>query len=139
MLLDRGILERRGGAVELAPGVGIPVPETVQALIAARLDLLPPQGKSLLQDASVVGKVFWSGAVASMAGRDEGEVLQALHGLAGEELIRPARRSSMQGQEEYSFWHILVRDVASDRSPGLSAAESTGPPPSGSSSWPESG
>jgi tetratricopeptide (TPR) repeat protein len=110
MLLDRRTLE--GRPLGLVPGEEIPVPETVQAVIAARLDLLPPQQKSLLQDASVVGKVFWAGAVASVSGTESAEVLQAMHELARGELIRPARQSSMRDQEEYSFWHILVRDVA---------------------------
>jgi hypothetical protein len=46
------------------------VPESVQALIAARLDTLPPERKALLQDAAVVGKVFWAGALAAMGDRD---------------------------------------------------------------------
>src|SRR5205823_5350317 len=67
--------------------------------------------KSLLQDAAVVGKLFWAGAVAEMGGREPGEVAQVLHELARKELVRPARTSSMEGEAEYSFWHLLVRDV----------------------------
>lgn len=112
MLLDRGILERRGRTLVLASDGDVPVPETVRALVAARLDTLPPDRKSLLQDASVVGKVFWSGAVASMSGLDARDVVEALHALVRKELIRPARTSSVRGQSEYSFWHLLIRDVA---------------------------
>src|SRR5207249_8982732 len=43
--------------------------------------------------------------------RDLGEVEQALHELSRKELVRPARTSSMQGEAEYGFWHLLVRDV----------------------------
>ncbi len=92
-------------------------PESVQALIAARLDTLSPDRKSLLQDAAVIGKVFWSGAVGEVGERDEGEVQLALHELARKELVRPARTSSMEGESEYSFWHLLVRDVAYSQIP----------------------
>ena len=83
----------------------------MQALIAARLDTLAPERKSLLQDAAVIGKVFWAGALAEMGERDPREVEQALHELARKELVRPARTSSMEGEAEYGFWHQLVRDV----------------------------
>jgi class 3 adenylate cyclase/tetratricopeptide (TPR) repeat protein len=112
MLVDRGILERRGQAWTVPAGAAIPVPETVQATIAARLDTLSPERKTLLQDASVVGKVFWSGAVAAMGDRDPAEVREGLHELARKELVRPARRSSVEGEAEFAFWHALVRDVA---------------------------
>ena len=71
LLTDRGLLVRHGHTVRLSPGQEIPFPETVQALIAARLDLLPLERKALVQDAAVVGKVFWSGALAAIGGRDE--------------------------------------------------------------------
>jgi len=112
MLIDRGLLVRRGSSWHVIADRDIPVPETVQAIIAARLDTLPPARKALLQDASVVGKVFWSGAVAAIGGADEAAVREDLHELARKELLRPARRSSMEGQAEYSFWHVLIREVA---------------------------
>jgi class 3 adenylate cyclase/tetratricopeptide (TPR) repeat protein len=87
------------------------VPDSVQALIAARLDTLSAERKSLLQDAAVLGKIFWAGAVAQMGGREPHEVDQALHELARKELVRPVRASSMEGEAEYGFWHLLVRDV----------------------------
>ena len=88
------------------------LPESLQALIAARLDTLSPERKSLLQDAAVLGKVFWVGALAEIGGHDLDELELALHELARKELVRPARLSSMEGESEYSFWHLLVRDVA---------------------------
>ena len=87
------------------------VPDSVQALIAARLDTLSPERKSLLQDGAVIGKVFWAGALAEMSGRELREVEQALHELARKELVRSARISSMEREAEYGFWHVLVRDV----------------------------
>jgi class 3 adenylate cyclase/tetratricopeptide (TPR) repeat protein len=112
MLLDRGILERRGRTVSMAQDADIPLPETIQASIAARLDTLSPARKALLHDAAVIGKVFWPGALAEMGPVDEAAVTDGLHELARKELVRRARSSSVGGQAEYAFWHALVRDVA---------------------------
>ena len=101
------LLADRGGLGRMVDDV----PDSVQALIAARLDTLAPDRKSLLQDAAVVGKVFWSGALAEMGGRDVRDAEQALHELARKELVRPARTSAMEGEREFGFWHLLVRDV----------------------------
>ena len=49
-----------------------PLPETVQGIVAARLDALSPEDKSLIQNAAVIGKVFWSGALAAMTGCSAG-------------------------------------------------------------------
>jgi class 3 adenylate cyclase/tetratricopeptide (TPR) repeat protein len=117
MLADRGIVERRGRTVQVAAGADIPIPETVQAVIAARLDTLPAERKALLHDAAVVGTVFWAGAVAFMSGVDEGAVEQGLRTVVGKELLRPVRTSSVKGQAEYSFRHLLIRDVAYQQIP----------------------
>jgi class 3 adenylate cyclase/tetratricopeptide (TPR) repeat protein len=123
MLVDRGILVRRGATWELAAGEDeIPVPETVQALIAARLDTLPLERKALLQDAAVIGKVFWAGALAEMGDREPRAVREELHELARKELLRPARRSSIDGESEYAFWHLLIRDVAYGQIPRAARA-----------------
>jgi tetratricopeptide (TPR) repeat protein len=119
LLADRGLLNPDGDGPGLAE---VPAPETVQALIAARLDTLSVERKALLQDAAVVGRVFWSGAVAAMGGIDEPEVRQDLHELARKELVRPARRSSVAGQGEYAFWHLLVRDTAYEQIPRAARA-----------------
>ena len=111
LLTDRGLLVRHGHTVRLSPGQEIPFPETVQALIAARLDLLPLERKALVQDAAVVGKVFWSGALAAIGGRDEQALQADLDELERKELIRAAKVSSVEGQTEYAFWHAVVRDV----------------------------
>ena len=70
LLKDRDLLVRNGSSWELQEGAEVPFPESVQALIAARLDTLEPEAKSLLADAAVIGKVFWAGAVAAMGDRD---------------------------------------------------------------------
>ena len=109
MLRDRDLLDAHG---VLREGADVPFPESLQALVAARLDTLPPERKGLLQDAAVIGKVFWSGALVAMGGRPADDVERALHELARKELVRPFRRSSMAGEQEIAFWHAIVRDVA---------------------------
>jgi len=96
----------------LRPDAAIDLPDGVAALIAARLDTLAADRKALLADAAVMGKVFWAEAVATMGGRELDEVVAQLHELSRKELVRPVRRSTMSGQREYLFWHVLIRDVA---------------------------
>jgi class 3 adenylate cyclase len=105
MLLDRGDAE------------GLVVPETVHALVAARLDTLRPELKALVQDAAVVGRVFWSGAAAAVGERDSDTVRRDLNELVRREFVRPQRGSSIEREDEFSFWHALVRDVAYQQIP----------------------
>jgi class 3 adenylate cyclase/tetratricopeptide (TPR) repeat protein len=112
LLRDRDLLARKGPSWELRASAEVPFPDSVQALIAARLDTLEPGAKSLLADAAVVGKVFWAGALAHMGDRDPKTVTAMLRELSRKELVRPARQSAMEGEAEYSFCHILARDVA---------------------------
>jgi tetratricopeptide (TPR) repeat protein len=112
MLTDRGILTRRGPVWALDTSAEIPVPGTAVALIAARLGTLPREQRLLLQTAAVFGKVFWAGGLAAVEGVNPDEVRRVLHDLAGKELVRPSRLSSVKGDWEYSFWHGLLRDVA---------------------------
>ncbi|TML51058.1 MAG: hypothetical protein E6G15_13035, partial [Actinobacteria bacterium] len=88
------------------------VPENVQGIIAARLDGLPADEKQLLQDAAVLGKVFWFGAVCAVGNRERPRAEDALHALERKEFVRRERRSSVGGEEEYAFRHVLVCDVA---------------------------
>jgi class 3 adenylate cyclase/tetratricopeptide (TPR) repeat protein len=97
-------------------GGDLPLPETVQGLIAARIDGLAPAEKALLQDGSVVGKVFWPGALA-------GADATALHALERKEFVRRDRRSSIAGETQYAFLHALVRDVAYGQIPRAERAE----------------
>ena len=92
----------RGSTEELA------LPETLQGIIAARLDGLAVNEKGLLLDAAVIGKVFWTGAL----GRDESEATATFHALERKGFVRRQRRSSVEGQSEVAFAHALVRDVA---------------------------
>jgi len=99
------------------------VPENVQGIIAARLDALPPGDKQLLQDAAVLGKVFWLGAVCAIGGRERSEVIETLHSLERKEFVRRERRASVGGEEEFAFRHLLVRDVAYGQIPRSARAE----------------
>jgi class 3 adenylate cyclase/tetratricopeptide (TPR) repeat protein len=105
------MLAERGDAEDLA------VPESVQALMAARLDTLRPGLKGLLHDAAVIGRVFWSGAVAAVGERERDEVRRDLNELVRREFVRPVRVASIEGEDEFSFWHVLVRDVAYQQIP----------------------
>jgi class 3 adenylate cyclase/tetratricopeptide (TPR) repeat protein len=123
LLRDRGLLVGTGRVVGLVEGAEVPFPESVQALIAARLDTLAPERKAMLHDAAVIGKVFWAGAIAAMGSIDGRLVREALHELSRKELVRPTRVSSMAGEDEYAFWHILVRDVAYGQIPRAARVE----------------
>ncbi|GLZ28643.1 hypothetical protein Lesp02_08330 [Lentzea sp. NBRC 105346] len=87
-------------------------PDTVQTVIAARLDTLPPVEKAVLRDASVVGGVVWTGAVAAISERPVSEVAHALEALRRKEFLRRSESSTVAGETEYAFTHVLVRDVA---------------------------
>ena len=122
LLKDRDLLVRRGASWELVEGADIPFPDSVQALIAARLDTLTADRKAMLADAAVIGKVFWAGGVAAMSNLPVAEVIEVMHELARKELVRPSRRSTMEGEAEYAFWHVLARDVAYAQIPRPSRA-----------------
>ncbi len=108
------MLRERGRVDEL--------PETVQGMVAARLDLLEPEEKALVQDAAVVGKTFWLGALVRMSHRRD--LLEArLHALERKEFVRRERSSSLAGDLEYSFRHVLFRDVAYGQIPRAERAE----------------
>jgi class 3 adenylate cyclase/tetratricopeptide (TPR) repeat protein len=91
----------------------VSLPESVQGIIAARLDTLPPEEKELIQNAAVMGKTFWLGAL----GQDEEELSERLHSLELKEFVSRERRSSVAGEPEYAFRHALVREVAYEQIP----------------------
>jgi class 3 adenylate cyclase/tetratricopeptide (TPR) repeat protein len=130
--LEATLLERAGGnplyAEEMARFVAEgrrldDLPATLQGAIAARIDALPSDQKSLLQAAAVVGKVFWLGAVAAIAGLARWDVEEALHDLERKEFVRRERQSSVASESEYAFRHLLVRDVAYGEIPWARRAE----------------
>ena len=118
MLLDEGVL--RPGSTEVhAELETLPVPGTLQALIGSRLDRLPAAEKRLAQLASVVGLVFWPGALARIGseGGAETDLEGGLAALERRDFISSREVSTLAGEREYSFKHALVREVAYARLP----------------------
>ena len=110
MLQDRGLLVREAGGWTSA-GEVVDLPESVQGIIAARLDTLTLDEKALIQDAAVVGKTAWVGAVCALSER-AWQAEELLHGLERKQLLQRVRRSSIQGESEFQFGHALTKDVA---------------------------
>ncbi|WP_130403045.1 adenylate/guanylate cyclase domain-containing protein [Micromonospora violae] len=117
MLLDGGLLDAANSATRPDLDGGAEMPRTVQAVIANRLDLLDPADRAVLQAAAVVGVVFWAAPVAMALGRPVEWVERALDRLQRRDLVYEQSTSTMPGQSEYRFRHILVRDVCYQRLP----------------------
>lgn len=98
-------------------------PETVHGIIAARLDGLPLAEKLLIQDAAVIGEVFWLGAVESVGGISSSQAQELLFGLERKEFVQRAARSSVAGEAEFMFRHVLVRDIAYGQIPRVARSE----------------
>jgi class 3 adenylate cyclase/tetratricopeptide (TPR) repeat protein/energy-coupling factor transporter ATP-binding protein EcfA2 len=102
--LATSLIERAADATDA-------LPTSVKGIIAARLDALPPDERAVLLDASVVGKIFWRGALARLRGSDEG-LHEALDSLESRDLIRRESSTRVEGDEEFTFKHMLIREVA---------------------------
>jgi class 3 adenylate cyclase/tetratricopeptide (TPR) repeat protein len=89
----------------------LPVPDTVQALIAARIDGLPRAAKMALRHASVIGRVFWRGALAELV-PDIEEIDDVLDDLQVRDFFLRESRSSITGEQAFRFKHILIREIA---------------------------
>ncbi len=88
------------------------LPETVHAVLAARLDSLPPQERRVLQHASVVGQTFWEGSLAGIQVEEGIDLAAALNALEEKDLVVSSAGSRLAGEHEYAFKHVLIRDVA---------------------------
>jgi class 3 adenylate cyclase len=111
-------VEEGGGDLETAD-----MPPTIEALLASRLDRLDPGERSVLERASVVGRDFWRGAVASlMPPRELAAVGRHLLTLVRKGLVRPAA-SELPAEDALRFHHVLVRDVAYSGIPKALRAE----------------
>jgi class 3 adenylate cyclase/tetratricopeptide (TPR) repeat protein len=112
-LIDRGLIDRADGAwrVGQLPG-GIEIPDTVQAVVAARLDLLGSAEKAALQAAAVVGRIFWTGPIYDLT-----EEQPDLRVLEDRDFIRRHGESSLEGEREYAFKHSITREVAYESLP----------------------
>jgi class 3 adenylate cyclase len=87
-------------------------PETLQGVVAARIDALPAGEKELLQLAAVLGKVFWTDALSRLSGVEAAPLEERLHALERKEFVRREHRSAVAGSRQYVFVHALVRDGA---------------------------
>jgi predicted ATPase/class 3 adenylate cyclase len=115
MLIDRGLLAAENGSYRVTGAVeALEVPETLHALIASRLDGLPPAERRVLEDASVLGRTFTKRALAAVSGLDERELEALLGSLVGKEilLVEVDPRSPERGQ--HGFLHALFQKVAYD-------------------------
>jgi class 3 adenylate cyclase/tetratricopeptide (TPR) repeat protein len=87
------------------------IPDTVQALIAARIDRLPAEAKAILQRAAVVGRIFWAAALGRLSPELE-SIEQPLDDLLVRDFVAHESHSSIRGEEAYRFKHVLIREVA---------------------------
>ena len=88
------------------------LPETVQAVLAARLDALEPFERRLVQQAAVVGRTFWEGSLVSLAEAENRDLRRALITLQEKDILAPGAESRLAGERELAFKHVLIRDVA---------------------------
>ena len=129
---QQALLERAGGNPLFAEqyvrmlgerGTAADLPESVQSIIAARLDALPAAEKELLQNAAVHGKVFWLRALPAATGSESRDAERLVRSLERKEFVRRDRRSAVAGHAQYAFQHVLLRDVTYGQIPRRSRAE----------------
>jgi predicted ATPase len=118
MLVEDGVIVKGEDAwcVEPSRLSEVRVPPTLRGVLQARLDRLPMEDRSILQQASVVGRLFWDRAVvrineSAAGGVQEGEVLDALSDLRGREMVFQRETTAFSGAEEYVFKHSVLREV----------------------------
>ena len=117
-LIDGGLIVRDERRWRAASGIDeTPIPDTVQAVLASRIDLLDPRAKRVLQAAAVVGRVFWLAPVRLLLDGDAGSVGDSLEILEARELVLSRLGSSIAAQPEFIFKHVLARDVAYESLP----------------------
>ena len=104
------IEELAASLAERSTAEGSALPTSVRAIVAARLDSLPPEERSVLVDASVVGRVFWRGALDEIAPRDD--LSQLLGSLEARDLVQREAVSRIRGDQQYGFKHGLIHEVA---------------------------
>ena len=118
MMVEDGTLERVGEEWTRTRDLPSSLPDTVQRVIASRIDLLTPAQKRAIQDCAVVGRVCWDGAVERLGGP---EVEAHLEGLIDKGFVQERDASAIAGERELSFHHALTRDVAYESIPHAAA------------------
>jgi class 3 adenylate cyclase len=117
-LIDNGMITKEGERwVASRDLAGFEVPDSIQAVLASRIDLLDPLDKRVLQRAAVVGRIFWPTPVERLLDMDEEELLASLERLEARDFARSQLRSTISGEPEYIFKHLLTREVAYESLP----------------------
>ncbi len=114
MLVDDGILRCNENRQWILTSdlASFSIPPSISALLTARLDRLGDMERSVIERGSVIGQVFWRGAIEELAGEENCEAVgTSLGTLERKELIRP-QESTLSGQDTYRFSHQLIRDAA---------------------------
>jgi class 3 adenylate cyclase/tetratricopeptide (TPR) repeat protein len=117
------LVERSGGnplfAEEMACQIrekgsvhAVELPDTVQAVLAARLDSLEPFERRVVQQAAVVGRTFWEGSLAPLAHAEGQDLDRTLVSLQEKQILAPGAQGRLAGEREMAFKHVLIRDVA---------------------------
>ena len=109
-LIDGGMLVRDGSGWQVAGTLPTALPDTVMAVLGARIDALPPPQKRALQEAAVIGRVFWEAPVRRATA--DPDVTSSLLSLEAKGLVSVHPTSGIAGELEFIFKHALVRDVA---------------------------
>jgi predicted ATPase/class 3 adenylate cyclase len=109
MLVEDGYLVRNEYDWRLDRALPSTLPDTVQGVIASRIDLLSPNEKRAIQDAAVVGRIFWVGSLEALGTPDAARAVDA---LVDKGLVWEREGSSIEGDRELIFNHVLTRDVA---------------------------
>jgi class 3 adenylate cyclase/tetratricopeptide (TPR) repeat protein len=108
--------------LEAGANVNTVLPDSIHGIVAARVDLLPPGEKELLQHAAVLGQVFWSDALVSIGGLEPWALDETLRSLERKEFIRREQRSAVAGASQHAFVHALVRDTTYGQLPRAARA-----------------
>jgi predicted ATPase len=101
---------------ELGPDKADTLPTNIRGLVAARLDALPFEERDVILDGSIVGRIFWRGALERITHNPE-SLGDALAALERRDLIHRDAVSRIEGDQQWSFKHVLIRDVAYDLQP----------------------
>jgi class 3 adenylate cyclase len=109
-LIDGGMLVRNGSGWRVAGTLPAALPDTVLAVLGARIDALPASQKRALQEAAVIGRVFWEAPVRQAT--SDPDVTSSLLALEAKGLVSIHPTSAIAGELEFIFKHALVRDVA---------------------------
>jgi predicted ATPase len=104
-------IEQLAATMAESSAAGGTLPTTIRGILAARLDALPAEERALLLDAAVVGKTFWRGALERIAGGKDG-LSELLGALERRDLIVRDMGSIIEGEQQFGFKHVLIRDVA---------------------------